>query len=49
LASQEHLQCGQPMTIQVLAVEAYECAYEAVILIGVLHYHTPSRGNGGAT
>ena len=27
---------------------SYECAYQAVILSETLHYHTPSRGNGGA-
>ena len=36
------------MTVQIFAAKAYECTYSAVILIGALHYHTPSKGNGGA-
>jgi len=39
---------GQQMTVQSLAAETCECAHEVAILVGTLHYHTLSRGNGGA-
>ena len=34
------------MTVQILAAETYY--YQAVILGGTLHYHTPSIESGGA-